>query len=62
METVMYLKKKKNFCNIINVFTAIFDQFNHTSLLNKSINLFFKTNLTDLTEIQEFVLEDWIKK
>ncbi len=35
-------------CNIINVFTVTFNQFN-ASLLNKSIN-FFKKNLSTLTK------------
>ncbi len=30
------------FCNILNVFTVTFDQFN-AYLLNKNINLFLKT-------------------
>ncbi len=34
------------FCNIINVFTVTFDQFN-ASLLNKSFNFFTKINLTE---------------
>ncbi len=38
--TAFFLNK-----NIINVFTATFDQFN-ASLLNKSINLFFTFYLT----------------
>ncbi len=57
VETVMYfifLDSQMNrqhlfeieiFCNIINVFTVTFDQFN-ASLMNKSIN-FFQINLTD---------------
>ncbi len=34
------------FCNILNVFTVTFDQFN-ASMLNKSIN-FFKINVLTL--------------
>ncbi len=34
------------FCNLINVFTVTFDQFN-ASLLNKGYNLTTKKNLTD---------------
>ncbi len=36
-----HLFETEIFCNIINVFTVTFDQFN-ASLMNKSINLFFK--------------------
>ncbi len=40
----IYLFKKKieMLCNLINIFTVAFDQFN-ASLLNKSINLFLKS-------------------
>ncbi len=37
-----HLFETEIFCNIINVFTVIFDQFN-ASMLNKNIN-FFKKN------------------
>ncbi len=35
-----HLFEIKIFCNIINVFTVIFDKFN-LSLLNKSVKFFF---------------------
>ncbi len=40
----IYLFKKKieMLCNLINIFTVAFDQFN-ASLLNKSIHLFLKS-------------------
>ncbi len=37
----IHLFEMETFCNIINVFTVTFDQFN-ASLLNKNINLFKK--------------------
>ncbi len=43
LDTDEYNVQKNIFCNIINVFTVTFDQFN-VSLLNKSIN--FLTLLT----------------
>jgi len=39
-------KQQQIFCNVKNVFTVTFDQFN-ASLLNKSISFFLKENLTD---------------
>ncbi len=42
----------RNFCSIIDVFTATFDQFN-ASLLNKSIHLFFTFYLTYVSYLSQ---------
>ncbi len=41
------------FCNIINVFTVTFDQLEIAALMNKSINLFKKTQTPNFSVTQE---------